>query len=34
MKYCAKFYRDFRYMNEVDEIMITYKNQDANLIKF
>ena len=34
MKYCAKFYRDFRYMNEVDEIMITYKNQDANLIKY
>lgn len=34
MKYCVSFHRDFRYKNEVDEIIITYKNKNAELLKF
>ena len=34
MKYCARYDRDFRYLKEVDEVIIEYKNKDGELIRF
>ena len=34
MRYCARYDRDFRYLKEVDEVLIDYKNKDGELIRF
>ena len=34
MKYCARYDRDFRYLKEVAEVLIEYKNKDGELIRF
>lgn len=34
MKYSINFHRDFRYMDKIDEIIITYKNKNAEVLKF
>lgn len=34
MKYSARYDRDFRYLKEVDEVIIDYKNKDGELIRF
>ena len=34
MKYCVRYNRDFRYLKEVDEVIIEYKNKDGELIRF
>jgi hypothetical protein len=34
MKYSVKYDRNFRFLNEVDEIIIDYKNKDGELIRF
>lgn len=34
MKYSINFHRDFRYMEEIDEIIITYKDKNAEVLDF
>lgn len=34
MRYCARYDRDFRYLKEIDEVLIDYKNKDGELIRF
>lgn len=34
MKYSINFYRDFRHMEEIDEIIITYKDKNAEVLNF
>ena len=34
MKYCVRYDRDFRYLKEVDEVIIEYKNKNGELIRF
>lgn len=34
MKYCVNFQKNFKYINEVDEITITYHRKDTSLIDF
>lgn len=34
MKYCVNFHRDFRYINEIDEVIIVYKNKNAEILRF
>lgn len=34
MKYCINYYKDFRYLNEVDEIIFTPKDMNDNFVKY
>jgi hypothetical protein len=34
MKYCVDYQREFKYLNEVDEITITYNRKDTTLVRF
>ena len=34
MKYCINYYKDFRYLNEIDEIIFTPKDINENFIKY
>ena len=34
MKYSINFHRDFRHMEEIDEIIITYKDKNAEILDF
>ena len=33
MKYCVPYYKTFKYMEEVDEVIIPYVKEDINFIK-
>lgn len=34
MKYCIQYYRNFKYFNDIDEIIITYNDKDVNVLNF
>ena len=34
MKYCIQYYSDFRYFDKVDEIILTYKDHNENIVNF
>ena len=33
MKYCVPYYKTFKYMDEVDEVIVPFVTEDINFIK-